>query len=379
MWVPNAFWPTFVSAVINMLLVIYVIRANIKKPGNMAAFLMFSSILIWSVGELIERIAGPPPKDEMLAYFGARLLFVGIVLLSATFIHFLIDYPYRIQMKTILRKSLLYFVYGFSILGIFFDAFSDLIGKVVMVGESPYSALGQTIWGLEAGVVHKIYITWLLVSGLILLIGLPFKLRNVKMKIVRMQIWLTFIGVLIAYVLITATGYVPIILGINVYPLTTVSFSILGLFILYTIYKYRLFLVVPASETAEMHEALPEPGFYIFPKDIAYGKFANLARSGYKSLGFISENVDKFKEKYGLKATPIFEIAKRPGRDRLNPEIDEQREMIPFIISTFLEEVNNPVILIDLTAEHITDDLRKKIISEIKRECGDGGVFLVAS
>ncbi len=379
MWIPYAFWPTFISVVINLSLIVYIIRANIKKPGNMAAFIMFLSILIWSIGELIERIAGPPPHDKVIAYFGVRFLFIGTALLSASLIHFLLDYPYRIRIRNDYRKGIIYGVYAFSVLGIIIDIFNDFLGKIVIAGEDPYSALGQTIWGLTPGPVHKLYVTWLLITAFLLLIGLLLKIRNVKMRIVRMQIWFTFAGMVIAYALITLTGYVPIILGIEMYPLTTISFSILGLFIIYTIYRYRLFLVVPTSETVEMQEKLPKAGFYELAREEAFKKFANLARSGYKSLAFVSENVDKFKEKYGLKATPVFEIAKQPGKDRLNPEIDEQREMIPFIISTFMEEVNNPVVLIDLTAKHITDELRKKIMDEIKRECGERGVFLVAS
>ena len=378
MWIPYAFWPTFVASVISIFLVAYILKANIRKAGNTAAFLMFFAILIWSLGELIERIAGPPPNDYNLAYFGARFLFLGIALASATLIHFAIDYPYRIKITANLRKYILYAVYAISLVGMVLDALSDFLGGIVITRDSPYKAFGQAIWGLEAGIVHKLYITWLFLAGLVLLIALPLKLRNVKMKIVKMQIWFTFIGILIAYVLITITGYAPILLNIEMYPLTTISFSIFGLFIIYTIYRYRMFLVVPASEEIELHEEIPEAGFYTLKRNEAFRKFANLAKSGHKALGFISQNVDKFREEYGLKATPIFEITKNPGKDRLNPQIEEQREMIPFIISTFMEEVENPVILIDLSAKHLTDDLRNKMMEEIEEVAKGRGVLIVA-
>ncbi len=378
MWIPYVFWPTFVASVISIFLVVYVLKADIRKAGNMAAFFMFLSVLIWSIGELIERIAGPPNNDIYLAYFGARFLFFGIAILSAAFIHFAIDYPYRIKISKSLRKIIIYAVYGFSAMGILLDILDNFLGKLVIASESPYSAFGQTVWGLDPGLIYKIYITWLFLAGLILLAALLWKLRNVKMKIVRMQIWLTFTGLIIAYVLITLTGLVPVLLGIQMYPLTTVSFSIFGLFTIYTIYRYRLFIVVPATEEIELHEEMPESGVYKLPKDTAFQRFANLARSGYKAIGFISQNIAEFKGKYGLKATPIFEISENPGKDRLNPVIKEQREMIPFIISTFIDEVENPVILIDFSAKHIDENLRKKIMEEIESIVQENCVLIVA-
>ncbi len=377
MWIPYAFWSTFVASVISIFLVVYILKANIRKAGNAAAFVMFFSIFIWSIGELIERLAGPPPGDRFLAYFGMRFLFFGMSLLSATFIHFAIDYPYRIKINVGLRKFILYSVYAVSLIGMLLDAVDNFVGRIIISGESSYYVFGQKIWGLDPGAGYKLYVIWLFISALILLILLPLKLRKVKMKIVRMQIWFTFVGMLIAYLLVTITGFVPVMLGITMYPLTTVSFSILGLFIIYTIYRYRLFLVVPAVEEIEMHEKLPKAGFYTLPKEEAFQKFANIAKSGYKALGFISQDVNRFRDMYGLKTTPIFEIAEQPGKDRLNPQIDEQREMIPFIISTFMEEVENPVILIDLSAKHLNNELRSKIMQEIKREYNDKGVLMV--
>ena len=382
MWIPNVFWPTFVASIISAFLVIYILFADIRKTGNLAAFLLFLSLFLWSFGELLERIAGPPPSDYRLAYYGARLLFLGIALLSATFIHFSIDYPYRMKISPYVRKGILWAVYTFSVIGMLLDGLNDFIGNAVIKAMKPYEKpipfFGQQPWEISTGIVYDIYISWLFLAGLILLITLPLKLRNVKMKIVKMQIWLTFTGMLVAFFLVTVTGFIPLILGIEMYPLTTISFSILGLFIIYTIYRYRLFIVVPASEKVEMHKKMPAPGIYRLSQKDAFKKFADLAKSGYKALGFVSESIDAFKERYGLKATPIFEITENPGKDRLNPQIDEQREMIPFIISTFMEDVENPVILLDLSANHIDNELRKRILDEVSEVADGRGVLIVA-
>ncbi len=377
MWIPYAFWPTLTAVIINLFLLIYIIRADIRKAGNMPAFIMFLSLFIWSLGELLERIAGPPPHDEMLAFFGARFLFIGIAIIPASLIHFIIEYPYRIKINKNIKAVIVWTLYGISLAAIILDFIDDIIGHVIIAGESSYSGLGQKIWGLDPGVGYKIYISLLVIVGLIVMVALPLKLRNVKMKIVRKQIWITFSGMLTTVILVLVTGYFPILLNIQMYPLTTVSFSIFGLFIIYSIYRYRLFLVVPAAEEVKKQEELPEAGFYQMDREEAYQKFANLAKSGYKSLGFINGNPENFKERYGLVATPIFGIAEEPGKDILNPEIEEQREMIPFIIATFLEDVEEGVVLVDLSAEHLSENTRRKIIEDIKRESGGRGVFLV--
>ncbi len=114
MWFTYASSISLVATMISAVLVYLILKADIKKPGNLAAFVMFLGVFIWSFGELLERIAGPPPNDEMLAYLGALTLCVGIFLTPAGLIHFAIDYPYRIKMKTSTRKYILYAVYLLS-------------------------------------------------------------------------------------------------------------------------------------------------------------------------------------------------------------------------------------------------------------------------
>ena len=366
MWIPNAFWPSVVATAISLFLIIYILRADVRKPANFPSFVLFLSVFLWSLGEMIERVAGPPPLDMRLAYFGALTLFIGIALVPSALIHFGIEYPYKSKMSKLKKKILLFLLYGISAVVIIIDVFNNYLGKIVIKNVHPYMGLGQKIWGLSAGILHTLYSIWVFIAALILLVLLFLQLKNVKMKIVKMQIKITLVGLIIAFVLVSLTGLIPPLLGMDVYPLTTISFSIFGLFIIYTIYRYRMFLVYPSKEEIEEHEKIQKGGFYEMGKDEAYEKFSKLARSGYSCLAFISENPEEFKEKYNLKATPIFQLTEKVGKDRLNPNIEEHREMISFIVSSFIEETKEPVILLDFSSEEISGKLKMQILNDVR-------------
>lgn len=393
MWISFAFWPSLIAACISAFLVYLVVRANIKKPGNLSAFVMFMGMMIWSIGELIERLAGPPPHnlqyryyghlslfigphDANLAYIGAIILTVGMYLLPAGIIHFTLDYPFKIKMKLVLRKIILYAVYLFSFGAIAIALLNDKLHYAVISYVNPYNAYGTIIWGLQPGRIHDLLSSWLFITGLTLMVVLFLKYRSSKINIIKRQIEITLIGFFVMFTIMVVTGFVPmIILNLkNYYPLMTVSFSIFGLFIMYTIAKYRMFLVVATKENAGGDEKLPDKGVYILNADEAYGKFAALANSGYSSLGFITEDINKFKEKYNLHSTPLFQISKEVGKDKLNPEIKEHREMITFIIMSMFEQVYKPVILLDFSAAWLTDETRENM----RKSLIEDGVFLIA-
>ena len=378
MWITFAFWISLVGTLISGLLVYLVLRAGIRKPGNFAAFIMFLGVFIWSLGELIERVAGPPPSDKELAYIGMLTLCVGVFLTPAGVIHFSIDYPYRLKMKSGLRKAILYIVYGFSLIGIAFVPFNSLLGDIV-IKQIDYTAFGITLWGLHSGLIHGIFTAWLFLAALIMVFILAFKARGIEMRLIKNQIIITIVGFLIMFFLIVFTYVIPAAMNKDSYPLTTLSFSIFGLFVIYTIMKYRMFLVAPSVEEKVENVELPEQGIHEMPKEEAYHKFALLAKSAHTCLAFIPDDPDEFKEKYGLKTTPVFQFTRELGKDRLNPELAEHRDMLIFIITSMVEQVYKPVIMIDLSAPWIGERIKEKIVSKIQELLKQdyGGVYFI--
>ncbi len=395
MWISFAFFPSFVATLIAAALVYLVIDADIRKPGNKAAFMMFFAMLIWSFGELVERIAGPPPAvekafypvlslspgpyDVNLAYLGAIILCFGIFLMPASIIHFALYYPYKLKISDKVRKVILYSLYGLSLVTMAINVVNSYVGSLTVGYLKPYSAFGVYLWGLESGPIHAIMSLLMVVAALVLLGVLLFKLRGVHMDIIKKQIIITVVGFLIMFFILVVTALIPIVIThSDSYPLTTLSFTLFGVFVMYTIAKYRMFLVVPTTEEAEEEEELPEEGIYRMDTEEAYHKFSMLARSGYSAIGFLVPPIDEFKNKYKLVHTPLFQITKSIGKDKLNPEISEHREMISFIIMSMLEQVYKPVILIDLTAPWLSDKTKKEMMETIKGISKEiGGVYLV--
>lgn len=396
MWVPFAFWISLSAAVINVVLLAMIIKANIRKPGNLAAFSMFTAMLIWSVGELIERVAGPPPDsslpyyghlaltmgphDANLAYIGAIILCFGIFLMPASIVHFSLDYPFRFRFKDVYRRIILYFMYGLSFIGMVLNILNDRLGYITVAYMKPYDAFGVMLWGLESGPVHAFFSLLLVISALVMVTALLLKLKKVDMEIVKNQIVITLLGFLVTIVLLVVTGLIPIVLErTDSYPLTTLAFSIFGITVLYTVVKYRLFLVVPTVEEKVENVELPEEGIHEMPKEEAYKKFVSLAKSAHTCLAFIPEDPEEFKNRVGLKNTPVFQFTRNLGKDRLNPELAEHRDMLVFIITSMVEQVYKPVILIDLSATWIGERVKEKIIDKINDLLKQdyGGVYFI--
>ncbi len=378
MHITFAFWISLVGTSIAALLVYLVLRAGIRKPGNFAAFIMFLGVFVWSLGEFIERVAGPPPQDQLLAYIGMLTLCGGVFLTPAGLIHFALDYPYRLKMGNTLRKAILYTIYAISIIGLAIIPFNSLLNDIV-IHQISYTALGVTLWGLHSGPIHAFFTAWTFVAALTMIFILALKLRGLEMKLVRNQILITIVGFLIMFILIVYTYVIPAMMNQDTYPLTTLSFSIFGLFVIYTIMKYRMFLVAPSVEEKVEDVELPEEGIHEMEKEEAYHKFELLAKSAHTCLAFIPDEPEAFKEKYGLKNTPVFQFTRELGKDRLNPELAEHRDMLVFIITSMVEQVYKPVIMIDLSAEWIGERIREKIIDKIKGLLREdyGGVYFI--
>ncbi|GEM_PF-2882131 len=356
---------------------------DIRKPGNLGAFMLFLTTFIWNIGELIERLAGPPPAEEWLAYLGAYVLCLGFFFTPAALVHFTIDYPFRFttfRRNPKIRMAVLGMVYIVSLIGVIMIPLNSQLGNIVLHME-PYKVFGITLWGIKSGPVHAIFSVWTLTAALIFMFGMFIKLKGLTMDILKNQIFITLTGFFIMFVIIVVTTFVPMVIThIDMYPLTTLAFTLFGITILYTIRRYRMFLVVPQVEEKEegFTEEVPDEGVHEMGKEEAYNKFIRLAKSGETCLGFITYDIDKFREKHNLTKTAIFQISKTPGKDHLNPEIPEHLEMISFIITSFLEQVYKPIILIDLSADWLKEETKKKIAENIRDIAKEyGGVHIL--
>ena len=338
MWFPNAFWPTLLAAILGAYIIIRLLLSDIRRPGNFSAFVMFLAFFIWSLGEMVERLAGPPPDDKWLAWFGAQFLFVGIALAPAGFIHFSLDYPDLLRIKG--RKGIITLFYlislVFAVLGIFNP------NRMIIADMEPYRGLGQMIWGIVSSRTYNAYVSYVFAMSLVFMFIMIYRYFRASLHIIKMQISISLAGFIIAVAMVSSSYFVQMIFGGDSYPLTTVSFSIFSLFVLYTIHRYRAFLVYP-----EEHGNSYEAGLKILKREDAERLFADALKKGSPALAFISTDLSAFKKKLG-KDIPAFRISGEKGPDNLNPLLEEHIEMLYFIILSFAEQAGGAVVLIEI-------------------------------
>ena len=362
MWFPNAFWPAFLASSFGLAILIIIIKAGIRRPGNLPAFALFLSFFLWSFGEMLERIAGPPPSDRYMAFLGVKILFIGIAFSPAAFIHFSVEYPYMIKIRKNILKISLYALYLISFVFSLMGAFNPY--NLIFQGVSPYIGLGQMIWGLDQAPLYVIYSLYVLLAALLFLIIMIYKYIKTNLKIIKHQIMFSLFGFFLAVILVTLSALIPMLQEKSSYPLTTVSFSIFSLFVLYTIIKYRAFLVSPTS-----FSKTEEKGIFVMNRRDAESKFREYVKSGIPSMAFIIENPESFKRRNEIGDAPVFQITEKTGKDRLNPMKKEHREMMQFIVLSFSERAGNSVILMnikDASGDMIPTEEYKRIIDDMK-------------
>jgi len=339
MWFPHAIWPALFAVVLGASILIQLFRSGIRRPGSTAAFMLFISFFIWSFGEMVERLAGPPPADEWLAWTGARILFIGVSIAPAAFIHFSMEYPYLTRWKW--RKPVVAGLYSISALFALLGLWNP--DGMIISDMEPYSGLGQEIWGLVGSGIFTAYMLYVFAMSLVFLAIMLYKYFHTSLKIVRMQIFIVLSGFVIAVTLVASTTLIPSLEGVPAYPLTTVSFTIFSLFVLYTIFRYRTFLVSPE----EGFKTQSRSSFKITDRESGERELLKLVGENIPAMAFVSVEPAEFKKKVGVDI-PVFRLCRESGPDHLNPLIDEQIEMIRFIISSFAERTEGAVVFADV-------------------------------
>ena len=107
--------PSLLSTVCFVLLTVYVLYHNPKRTQNRVTAIMFLALIIWSLGETLERFSGPDPEtlksywdawsathtgtpdygwhEYGLALFWGKFLSIGVLLLGPATLHFSLVVP----------------------------------------------------------------------------------------------------------------------------------------------------------------------------------------------------------------------------------------------------------------------------------------------
>src|SRR5437867_12558111 len=82
----------FGALVVSAFLRAYVLGLNPRGSANRSAFLVMLALIIWDLGEIVERPFGPGPSSDTL-FVCPRLTRVVVVLVSASLSHLALTCP----------------------------------------------------------------------------------------------------------------------------------------------------------------------------------------------------------------------------------------------------------------------------------------------
>jgi len=351
--------PSLISAICFIVLTIYVLKNNPKRSANRVTALLFTGLIIWSLAEFLERLAGPAPdvllqtwnelgqpypptmlEDYDFALFVSKLIGVGVLLIGPASVHFSLVVP-RKRKVPLAALLLLYGIY--IVLLILLFATDNLVAP-----PYPYYAG----WGTQYGDWMSIYMAFPLVCVLFTVSMLSYSFIKAESVIERNQTKFVLLGIIINILLIVPTSVIPSYLGWNMYPLTTVSLIILAGFMTYSIVKYKLFVIEAVTEEAvaeaETIQRL-EPGFsYLMLEKgthYSYEIFRGMV-SSTPGLCITAFYPRKFRREYRLEKTPIIWLTEATSTERaLSPSRLEFE--IVYNITTFMKENDRTVVMID--------------------------------
>jgi archaellum biogenesis ATPase FlaH len=353
--------PSLISSTAFIILMVYVIKKNSKHPANRVTALMFFALVLWSLGESLERFTGPGPvalqaawdswiqtntapppldwNDYGRALFAGKFLSAGVELLAPATLHFSLTVPRRRKVP----KWLYPLIYGFAAvnIGILFST------DFYIHSMEPYYAG----WGIHYGagmLIHFAFVLVLVMCGIVILF---LNFIQAKNQIEKNQVKIVLMGMVFCVGWTIPFGVVPSMLNWSMYPLTMFALIIMAMFMAYAIGKYKLFVIEAVTE--EMTDAIEKvdikPGLsYMFKgrdKSMPYMAFRNLV-SEYPGLCLTIDHPRKVRKRYHLEKIPIIWLSTVTSEEktvdpyRLDFEID-------YTLHSFMQENRDTVVIVD--------------------------------
>ena len=294
--------PAIIACVLSVLIGIYVFYKNPKNIQNRTITLFILSVVAFSIGEAMLRFSNN--NEEGLLW--GRIAYLGVIFAPLSILHLSFVFP-RERTIFISNKNLIFVIY---IIGIVILLIFNLIISTQDVQLSK--------WGYRIVLSSKFYLIgiWLLITAILGTLNFLYSYIHSKTTIERKQIKYIFYGVFILIILTFGTNVIPALLGIEVFPLGSISLSIFAVFVGAAILKYNLFrfkpMIEPSNEKKKagprnyrlksnmgyiVQEEHGEQGFEIFKDQITHG--AN-------GLCITKYPPQSIREKYGFEKTPLF-------------------------------------------------------------------------
>jgi PAS domain S-box-containing protein len=223
-----------ISAILNGYIAFYAYLLNPKKITNIVFAVLVLLFVIYSLGEFIARISDL--KDLVL--IGGRICYSILPIACCVGIHFSIVFPRKYPNDNNIfsrNKTSLIILYT---VGIFFLIFFNIFVSIQDVHLSE--------WGyrVDLNSSTNILIYWFIfcsvyASGSI--IHTYFK-KNITI-VEKKQIKFVIITFLLIIILSLGSNLIPPLFDISVFPLTSLSFTIFSIIVVYSMKKYKLMAI----------------------------------------------------------------------------------------------------------------------------------------
>jgi hypothetical protein len=342
-------WPLIPTGVLYLVLGIYVLRKNPMLPTSKA---FFSTMTVSFASGLFGFLTLNSPDMVTAIYFGRWAVFFHILIYGG-YLFLSTQMPFENRSSLLWKYRLAY------------------VATIVVAGIAiavTLQGVEETDFGYHAIDLGTQVPMTLFVFGLTLFaaFNLARTYRSVSMGEARWQclLMVTAIVFLFSYTLLmdalqTQKVFESLLLTFG--HLTT------GVLFGFAIFKHRMFVVLPQTESSLMSEELPE-----MPKQeksllieerkpfVAYEWFLSFLGRGCQGLLITRTHPARIREEYGLVRTPIIWLANSPAANRVEPS---NLSVLEKMVVDFIQRTESPVVLIDGIEFLLSNNSIKRVLT----------------
>ncbi len=318
---------SLVSSLILAVLILIVLRSDPHSRSHHVTALLLSIMLLWSIFDLVQRSTA----SEDVAYAAMMGVIAAVIFVPPVILHLSYIFPWK---KRGVHPVIL-FLYGIS----FFLLAIHLNSSVFVSGVKKYGAYDAG-YDLIPGkyTVHLLVYVVIAVFAALAILLVRYSSMQGEGILARMRFIIVGLGIMA--ILTVATGALPIFYGdFGEYPLTTLSFSIGGLVMIYGFTR-----PLPGMPVAEQISASRGPfpsGVETQVREKGYPRFHRLVTGGMAGICISGRKEEEVREELGLDGIPVVDA----GKLLRGMKKDEARDALFFVVSDAAMDSGTVVLL----------------------------------
>ena len=348
-WIWSLFSP--VTSALCFIIGLFLLKASKGRPEmRMAIGLLF----MFSIGAALDTAMSFSPNKDMALLFGRAVIFVAEMCIATVFYLSLTQLPAKLADRVIRRRREFFIVIAII---------ATLIG--LTVSKISYDRWGYSInisLGLSLAITAYILLAFASI-GVLIYSSTREGDRDAKVKtaIICLALPMPLIYSIVTTVIedVTRTPFPrPLMPG----------FTIMVLLVAFAIWRYKLFIAVPAV-CEEMPLAAPKVTnqtqlgrtYLVESKKstMAYELLVDDLAKGAHGLIITREHPEQVRETWGLQTTPILWLSSNSGKDRIDPT---NLSIIQHTVIEHLKRGERPIVLLDGLEYIFSNNKEEKVL-----------------